>query len=74
MGRNGPTQRPSRNVRRGIREARNGEKGSTIRLSLPVVALSADLGPQAELVEHLHGEGEGALLVVEADERAALPR
>jgi len=38
-----------------------------------VSAPSADLGPQAELLEHLHGEGERALLVVEADERAALP-
>ena len=39
-----------------------------------MVPPSADLGPQAVLREDLHGEGEGALLVVEADERAALPR
>src|SRR5439155_16505316 len=55
----------------GIGEA---AKGSTLLLALPAVPPSADLDPQAEVLEHGQGEGEGALLVVEADERAALPR
>ena len=52
---------------------RDGRWGRPFRLALPVWPPSADLGPQAELGEHLHGEGEGALLVIEADEWAALP-
>jgi hypothetical protein len=42
-------------------------EASAGRLALPVWPPSADLGPQAEVLEHLDGEGESALFVVEAD-------